>query len=162
MIRLLELSPSMGWSVYFLGATDQVLTHACQVAQYRYPGLYIAGFQHGYFSEAEETMVVENIRKSKADILLVAMPSPKKEAFLARYHRGLGIPFTMGVGGSLDVLAGQVRRAPIWMQHAGMEWLYRLLQEPRRLFWRYAKTNSLFALWLAKEWVLRRRLQRSP
>jgi N-acetylglucosaminyldiphosphoundecaprenol N-acetyl-beta-D-mannosaminyltransferase len=73
------------------------------------------------------------------------MPTPRKERFLAAHRDHLGVSFIMGVGGTLDVIAGQVRRAPLFMQSMGLEWLYRIYQEPRRMWWRYAKTNTLFA-----------------
>ncbi|HWJ20699.1 MAG TPA: WecB/TagA/CpsF family glycosyltransferase, partial [Geobacterales bacterium] len=93
----------------------------------------------------EEGEVVEQIIKSKADCLFIAMPTPRKERFLAAYRDHLGVPFIMGVGGSLDVIAGHVQRAPPNMQSMGLEWLYRVYQEPRRMWWRYVKTNTLFA-----------------
>src|SRR5262249_34590507 len=84
-------------------------------------------------------------RSSKADCLFIGMPTPRKERFLHQYRDMLGVPFIMGVGGGLDVLAGHVRRAPVVMQNAGLEWLYRIYQEPRRMWWRYASTNIIFA-----------------
>ena len=84
------------------------------------------------------------IRDSRADILFVAISSPRKEYFLGEYGPALGAPFVMGVGGAIDVVAGVTRRAPVAWQQLGLEWLFRLLQEPRRLFRRYAVTNARF------------------
>ena len=90
------------------------------------------------------------------------MPTPRKERFLAAYRDILGVPFVMGIGGSLDVVAGYVRRAPPVLQSLGLEWLYRVYQEPRRMWWRYARTNSVFALILIRGVLhhLRRKLIR--
>jgi N-acetylglucosaminyldiphosphoundecaprenol N-acetyl-beta-D-mannosaminyltransferase len=107
--------------------------------------LQLAGLRDGYFRPEDEDMVVEQIINSKADCLFIAMPTPRKERFLATHRDRLGVPFIMGIGGALDVIAGQVHRAPPIIQSMGLEWLYRVYQEPRRMWWRYAKTNTLFA-----------------
>ena len=95
------------------------------------------------------------IHDSRADVLFVAMTSPRKEYFLGEFGPGLGVPFVMGVGGSIDVIAGITRRAPVAWQRLGLEWLYRLLQEPRRMFKRYAVTNTRFALLVGRALVTR-------
>ncbi len=105
-------------------------------------------------------MVCE-IRSSRADCLFIGMPTPRKERFLASHCDALGVPFIMGVGGSFDILAGAVRRAPVRMQHLGLEWLYRVYQEPGRMWWRYAKTNTLFAGILAQA-IVRQSLGLAP
>jgi N-acetylglucosaminyldiphosphoundecaprenol N-acetyl-beta-D-mannosaminyltransferase len=115
-----------------------------------YPTICLAGLRDGYFKPEEELEVVSQIRDSGADCLFIGMPTPRKERFLASHRDILNIPFIMGVGGSFDVLAGEVRRAPVRMQALGLEWLYRVYQEPRRMWWRYAKTNTLFAAILAE------------
>ena len=89
--------------------------------------------------------------KAKADLLFVAISSPKKEEFLGRYQSEMKVPFAMGVGGSFDVAVGRVRRAPLWMQSAGLEWFYRFLQEPRRMFKRYFIEDMAFFALLIKE-----------
>lgn len=150
MDRVLALCAAKGYRPYFLGATPAVLDGALAAARTRYPCLAIAGARNGYFGPDDEQTVVEAIRASHADCLFIGMPTPIKERFLNRYRDGLGIPFIMGVGGSLDVLAGHVRRAPRWAQAIGCEWLWRMLQEPRRLGPRYVKTNAAFAGILAK------------
>jgi N-acetylglucosaminyldiphosphoundecaprenol N-acetyl-beta-D-mannosaminyltransferase len=134
-----------GFRPFLLGATPAVLHQAAAAIGAHFPSLQIAGLRDGYFRSDQETEIVEQIVHSKADCLFIAMPTPRKERFLSAYRDRLGVPFVMGVGGSLDVIAGYVRRAPPMMQSIGLEWLYRVYQEPRRMWWRYAKTNTLFA-----------------
>jgi len=147
MMALLELCAKEGFRPYFLGATPKVLEDAVCNATRRWPALQIAGMHHGYFKIDEESAVVEEIVRAKPHCLFIAMPTPRKERFLAQHHAKLQVPYIMGVGGSLDILAGKTSRAPYWMQAAGLEWFYRILQEPRRMWWRYASTNGVFA-WL--------------
>jgi N-acetylglucosaminyldiphosphoundecaprenol N-acetyl-beta-D-mannosaminyltransferase len=156
MERLLEVCSQLDFRPYFLGATQEVLERATLNALDRWPGLTFAGLRNGYFSQDEEAEIVEEIRAAKPDCLFIAMPTPRKERFLRKYRETLNIPFIMGVGGSLDVLAGHVNRAPLKMQRAGLEWLYRVYQEPRRMWWRYANTNVVYAGLLAREWLTRR------
>ncbi|MBX3518628.1 MAG: WecB/TagA/CpsF family glycosyltransferase [Xanthobacteraceae bacterium] len=156
MERLLEICSQLEFRPYFLGATQDVLERATLVALDRWPGLIFAGSRNGYFSKDEEEQVVEDIRSAKPDCLFIAMPTPRKERFLRKYRDELNVPFIMGVGGSLDVLAGHVSRAPLRMQRAGLEWLYRVYQEPRRMWWRYANTNAVYAGLLARAWLARR------
>jgi N-acetylglucosaminyldiphosphoundecaprenol N-acetyl-beta-D-mannosaminyltransferase len=146
MMALLDHCARKGRKPYVLGAKQDVLDRALAVAAQRYTNLQFAGSRNGYFGPADEDEIVEAIRASGADCLFVAMPTPRKERFLARNADRLGVPFIMGVGGSVDVLAGHVSRAPQWMQDMGLEWLHRLLQEPRKMAWRYISTNSAFAL----------------
>lgn len=157
MMTLLERCAKTGFRPYFLGATPEVVAKAAQVAQERFPGLRFAGMRDGFFSDAEEPGVVAAIRESRADCLFVGMPTPRKERFLARHRDELGVPFVMGVGGSFDVLAGEVSRAPEWMQRLGLEWSYRLYQEPGRMWKRYASTNLIYA-WMLCGVVARRML----
>ena len=99
--------------------------------------------------------IVTEINESKADCLFIGMPTPQKERFLSANRVELSTPFVMGVGGSFDVMAGNVSRAPLLFQRRGLEWLFRVLQEPRRLFWRYAETNSWFLFLLTRELLVR-------
>ena len=99
----------------------------------------------------EEEKVARQIAESNASILFVAMTSPNKEIFLNKYKSLISVPFIMGVGGSFDVVSGFVKRAPLWMQNNGLEWLYRLLQEPRRMWRRYLVGNSEFIYLILKE-----------
>jgi N-acetylglucosaminyldiphosphoundecaprenol N-acetyl-beta-D-mannosaminyltransferase len=115
-----------------------------------YPGLAFAGSRNGYFKAEDWPEVVRQIALSGADCLFVAMPSPHKERFLNAHAAELGVPFVMGVGGSVDVMAGVVTRAPLWMQEIGLEWFHRLLQEPRKMLGRYIRTNAAYAVMLVR------------
>jgi N-acetylglucosaminyldiphosphoundecaprenol N-acetyl-beta-D-mannosaminyltransferase len=145
MEALLALCAGKGFRPFFLGARREVVECAVTRARARWPGLEFAGFRDGYFTPQDEPAIVAEIRRSRADCLFIGMPTPNKERFLHRYRHELNIPFIMGVGGGLDVLAGHVERAPAAMQRAGLEWLYRIYQEPRRMWRRYATTNAVFA-----------------
>ena len=147
---LLGLCATRGYLPFFFGAQREVLAGAVAAAQARHRGLLFAGWRNGYFNEEEEAGVVEEIAASQADCLFIGMPTPRKERFLARHGAALGVPFIMGVGGSFDVLAGHVRRAPAPIQAIGLEWLFRLTQEPRRLGPRYLKSNAAFAAILTR------------
>ena len=140
---LVELAEREGFPVYFLGAADGVVKETVNTLQEQYPSLVVAGSQHGYFSDDEQ--VAHAIKNSGARLLFVAMTSPKKEMFINRWKDQLGVDFVMGVGGTFDIVAGKTSRAPLWMQKYGFEWLYRLLQEPRRMWKRYLLTNLRFA-----------------
>ncbi len=151
MVRLLERGSARGWRVFLLGATPSVLERVVAQVRSAYPGVVIAGSHHGYFEACDEPGLAEQIRTSRADVLFAAMSSPKKECFLARWAPVLEVPVLHGVGGAFDVLAGKVRRAPPAWQRLGLEWLYRVLQEPGRLWRRYLVTNTLFAGMLLAE-----------
>lgn len=155
MFMLLEKCAALRLRPFVLGAKPEVLEHAAAVARMRWRDLEFAGLQHGYFSGEEEQAVADRIRASRADCLFVAMPTPRKERFLQQHGGTLGVPFIMGVGGSVDVLAGTVSRAPRWMQRFALEWLHRLLQEPRKMLWRYASTNAAFAAIIVRAWFAR-------
>jgi N-acetylglucosaminyldiphosphoundecaprenol N-acetyl-beta-D-mannosaminyltransferase len=145
MERILALCAEEGFRPYFLGARPEVLALAEENIKQRHPKLRLAGGRHGYFCRAEELQVVEDIRIAKPDCLFVGMPTPRKERFMAAHCASLEVPFVMGVGGGIDVLAGHVQRAPEVWQNSGFEWLYRILQEPRRMWWRYLSTNVVYA-----------------
>lgn len=147
---LLDMSSGEGYPVFLLGATGDVVDKTAKELEARHPGLLIAGYHHGYFWDDEPGMVQE-IRSSGARLLFVAVTSPKKENFINRWRDQLGVDFVMGVGGTFDVVAGKVSRAPAWMQRNGLEWLHRTLQEPRRLWKRYLITNTVFVGILVKE-----------
>jgi N-acetylglucosaminyldiphosphoundecaprenol N-acetyl-beta-D-mannosaminyltransferase len=144
MLELLALAERRGYRVYFLGARAVVLERAITRLRQRYPRLVIAGWRDGYFSLVEERSVAGAIRATRPDLLFVAMSTPRKEYFLGRWGRAIDVPFSMGVGGALDVVAGVTRRAPRVLQRLGLEWAFRLAQEPRRLFRRYLVTNLAF------------------
>lgn len=155
MFRLLERAAEKGHRVFCLGATQAVLDAAVANFRAAYPALIVAGTQHGYFSVEDEPRVARAIADSRADIVFIAMTSPRKEQFLAQWSRGLDVPVWHGVGGSFDVAAGKVERAPMLWQRLGLEWLYRVKQEPRRLWKRYLVTNTIFLRMLIREWLRR-------
>ena len=156
MAALLELAEARGYRVFLLGAREPVSAKAEDAIRRRHPQLRIVGRHHGYFSAEEEAGVVAAIADARPQILFVALETPAKELFLARHRDRLELPFVMGVGGALDVLAGVRRRAPRWLQRAGLEWLYRLAQDPRRLARRYVVGNAQFT-WLVLRALLRQR-----
>lgn len=157
MDRVLRLCHERGYRPYILGAKRDVLERAVANIEARYPGIELAGYRDGYFSREEEDAVVAAIAASRADCLFVAMSSPAKERITEQYKEELGVSFLMGVGGSVDVMAGTTRRAPGWMQKAGLEWLYRVIQEPGRMWKRYLITNSKFLSLVIKEAIWHRK-----
>lgn len=152
---LMKRSAEKGWRVYLLGAREEVVLGVKQIYMRKYPGLTVAGYRNGYWKPEEEAEVAEQIKAAEADLLFVAISSPMKEHFLGRYQAEMKIPFAMGVGGTFDVAVGKVKRAPVWMQGAGLEWFYRFLQEPRRMFKRYFVDDMFFFWLLLKEYVRR-------
>lgn len=149
--QLLVLADSEDRSVYLLGATPDVLERLRYELHVRFPRLRIVGARDGYFKDSEAAGLAAEIKAAAPDMLFVGMSSPKKELFLARFGSMLDVPVLHGVGGSFDVLAGITKRAPGKWQRAGMEWAYRVLQEPGRLWWRYFSTNSAFVFLTARE-----------
>ncbi|SDJ66663.1 WecB/TagA/CpsF family glycosyltransferase [Microbulbifer yueqingensis] len=150
--ELLAMAARSGLPVYLLGAREEVVSKVAEKVGCDNPDLIVAGYHHGYFWD-DERAVVDKIRASGAKLLFVAITSPKKENFINKWRDELGANFVMGVGGTFDVVAGKVKRAPKWMQGAGLEWLYRVLQEPRRMWKRYLVTNAQFAWLLLREKV---------
>lgn len=156
MAELLRRASTDHLSVYFLGAREDVLNRLLAVCRQRYPVMRVAGARNGYFDPTDSPAIVEAIRASGADMLFVGMPSPFKEVWCHQHAEALGVPVIMGVGGSFDVISGAIERAPKWMQGAGLEWFWRLLMEPRRMWKRYLVTNTLFLAQVARETARRR------
>jgi N-acetylglucosaminyldiphosphoundecaprenol N-acetyl-beta-D-mannosaminyltransferase len=157
MHELLARAEQRGYRVFILGAKPDVLARACESIMADHPRLQLVGARDGYFGEDEDAEVAEQVRAARPDILFVAISSPKKEFWLGRYGRHIDVPFVMGVGGSIDVVAGVARRAPRPLQVLGLEWAYRLAQEPGRLWRRYLTTNGSFALLVFSALVARLR-----
>jgi N-acetylglucosaminyldiphosphoundecaprenol N-acetyl-beta-D-mannosaminyltransferase len=151
MMGMLERGQKKGYRVYLLGATEEVNQTVANRIKADYPGVIVAGRRNGYFTADDEEAIANDIAQTSPDILLVAITSPKKEQFLARWSDRIKVPICHGVGGSFDVYAGKVKRAPLSWQRCGMEWLYRLLQEPGRMWKRYLVTNSLFCWLIIRE-----------
>lgn len=142
------------YKVFLLGARDDIVNLAAGRLASSYPGVRVCGVQHGYFREDEEIRIVDSIRNARPHILLVALGVPKQEKWIAKYLGQMNVPVCMGVGGSFDVLSGRVKRAPVFFQRTGLEWLFRVFQEP----WRFSRLSCIphFFLLLAGE-ILRRR-----
>lgn len=148
---LCERAAAEGVPLFLLGARPGVAEAAARAMTGRFPGLLVAGVRDGYFPPGEEDAVLEEINRSGARVLLVAMGAPRQEVWLhERLHR-LSPPVRMGVGGLFDFYSGRIRRAPQWMRDVGLEWVYRLLQEPGRMWRRYVVGNPLFLFRVAGE-----------
>ncbi len=156
MMGMIRRGNERGYKLFCLGATDEVLDKVSARLAADFPNVRQVGRQNGYFSDDDEAKIADRIAAAKPDILFVAMTSPKKEKFLASWSDRIGVPVCHGVGGSFDVFAGKVLRAPERWQRFGLEWLYRLKQEPRRLLRRYMVTNTLFCAMVLSELLKRR------
>lgn len=156
MTNLVKLASEKDYKIFFLGAQEKVLLELINIYISKYSKDIIAGFRNGYFKKEEEKDIAKQIASSGANILFVAISSPSKENFLYTHRELLSeVNFIMGVGGSFDVIAGKVKRAPLWLQTIGMEWLYRLYQEPKRMWRRYLIGNSKFILLVLREKFLK-------
>lgn len=158
---LLGVAAEKGYRVFFLGATSESVAHAVENQKRIHPNLIIAGFYSPPFNkllEMDHEEIQRRILEAKPDLLFVSLGCPKQEKWIAMHYRSLGVPVCAGVGATIDFLAGTVKRAPVWMHHLGIEWIYRLLQEPRRLFKRYARDLWVFG-WkiILQLWHLRLR-----
>ncbi len=131
--RLAEVSAVKGISLYLLGSAPGVAEEAAVRMRERCRGCRIVGTRHGYFGPSDEGALIEDIRAAAPDVLCVALGIPKQERWIAAHREALGVPVMIGVGGTLDVLSGRVRRAPLWMQRRGLEWVYRLMSNPRKI-----------------------------
>jgi len=151
MEELVKLSAKKGYKIYFLGAKEEIVKKVVETYSSNYGKEIIGGYRNGYFKKEDEMAIAKDIAASKSDILFVAITSPKKEIFLNTYKEYIDAPFIMGVGGSFDVIAGFVKRAPVWMQKAGLEWFYRVIQEPKRMWKRYLVGNTEFIILILKE-----------
>lgn len=155
--RLVDHAAGRGLSVYFLGARDASVRGVAKHFTARFPDLRVAGYRNGYFDESLSPEIAEEIKRSGADLLFVAMGSPRQEGWISLYLESTGARFALGVGGSFDHLSGLQRRAPAWMQRAGLEWLHRFVREPRRLWRRYLIGNTIFIWLVAKQMLSRNR-----
>jgi N-acetylglucosaminyldiphosphoundecaprenol N-acetyl-beta-D-mannosaminyltransferase len=155
---LAQVAAARGYTMYLLGAAPGVALRASQVLCARYPGLQIVGVDAPPYGSVLEmdASIVEKIHAAQPDILLVAFGNPKQEKWIGMHARDLPVPVMIGVGGTLDFIAGVTRRAPAWMQRSGLEWIYRLLQEPRRLWKRYFVDLFGFGTFFVRQWWLMR------
>ncbi len=155
MDKLVQLANEKDYMIYFLGAKEEVVEKVVSHYKQKFGDKIIAGYRNGYFSNA--SVVMNEINSSGAKILFVGISSPKKELFLFENRDQLAPNLLMGVGGSFDVISGAIKRAPFWMQNNGLEWLYRVIQEPRRMWRRYLIGNIKFIIILLKEFINIRR-----
>lgn len=155
--RILALSAERGWSTFFLGASSGVAEKAARRLRTRIPNLKVVGARDGYFLPGQDQKVADEIRASKAEVLMVAMGNPLQELWLDEHLLRTGARLGVGVGAFFDFAAGVVPRAPHWMNRAGVEWLYRLGREPRRLWKRYLLGNPAFLAHMAVERLSSRR-----
>ena len=132
MHELLGEGDKRGWSVYLLGTSQDILDAAAAKLAAQFPGVRFVGTRNGYFKDEEDAEVVAEIRRAAPDMLFVARSVANQEPWLAKYGEELGVPVMMGVGGSFDVVSGKLKRAPALFRKLGLEWFYRLLQEPTR------------------------------
>jgi N-acetylglucosaminyldiphosphoundecaprenol N-acetyl-beta-D-mannosaminyltransferase len=159
MEKLVELAHQKKYKLFFFGAKEEVVTKLVTKYSLQYSPNIIAGYRNGYFKKEEERRIAEQIAQSNPNILFVAITSPVKENFLYQNKDLLNnVNMIMGVGGSFDVIAGYVKRAPGWMQKIGLEWLFRVYQEPRRMFKRYLVGNLKFLRLVAKYYFKRNRV----
>ena len=143
-LRLVSLAAERGYKIFLFGAREEVVTEVKRILEEQYPTLQIVGYRNGYFTPEDEPEMVEIMRRSGADMMFVAFSSPKKEYWIHQYLSRLQIPFVMGVGGSFDIVAGVTKRAPEWYQKHSLEWFYRFMQEPGRMWKRYLVGNARF------------------
>ncbi len=156
MQNLVALAYKKKYKIFFFGAKEEIVKKVVDVYSKEYNPSIIAGYRNGYFTKEEEKNIAIDIANSGANLLFVAISSPTKENFLYDYKKQLkNINFVMGVGGSFDVVAGKVKRAPKWMQEVGLEWFYRFLQEPKRMWKRYLIGNSKFVFLVLKEKIFK-------
>lgn len=144
MQSLVALSEKKGYSVYLLGAKQSVVEKTAEVLKNRHPKLNLVGIHNGYFKEPEWPSISEELKSLKPDFVFVGITSPMKEYLIEFLQEDGNDSVFMGVGGSFDVISGNIPRAPMWMQKANLEWLFRVIQEPRRLFKRYFVGNWTF------------------
>jgi exopolysaccharide biosynthesis WecB/TagA/CpsF family protein len=147
---VLQRAAARGWPVFLLGGQSGVAARAARRLSERIAGLRVVGTEHGFFTDGETDAVVDRVRASGASVLMVALGQPRQEQWLVRHLDRTGARVGLGVGGFLDFSAGAVRRAPAWMNRAGLEWTYRLTQEPRRLAHRYLIGNPVFLARVAR------------
>lgn len=154
MQRLCAIAPEKGYRLFIYGAKEAVNSRAVEILREQHPGIRIVGRANGYVKDEEMGGLVERINASQADILFVALGSPRQEEWMARHLSGLNVKVCQGIGGTLDTIVGNVRRAPLFWQRLGLEWFYRLLSDPKR--WRRQMVLPLFALEVMKQGIVQK------
>ncbi|MDQ0888619.1 N-acetylglucosaminyldiphosphoundecaprenol N-acetyl-beta-D-mannosaminyltransferase [Paenibacillus sp. V4I9] len=144
LFNLLEIGNRKNWSFYLLGANEMTSKKATEVISKRYPNVSVLGRQHGFFDHKDEAQIVDEIATLNPDVLVVALGAPKAEFWIHKFKKKLNVRVAIGVGGSLDIIAGTVKRAPVIWQKLNVEWLYRLINQPSR--WRRQLILPRFAM----------------
>lgn len=150
MLNFLKIAQQKKYKLFLLGAKEDVVNKAVAILNEQYPGINIVGWHNGYFDFENDDDIINNIKEKKPDVLFVAMSSPLKENFIGKNLEALNVPVCIGVGGTFDIIVGKCRLAPAWISRIGMEWFYRFIQEPKRLWKRYLITNTKFIRLLLK------------
>lgn len=151
MFNFLKIANEKRYKIYLLGAKEEIVTKVIENITVQYPGINIVGYHNGYFDFNNNFAIINEIKNRRPDVLFVAMSSPLKELFVSKNLEQMHVPVSIGVGGSFDIIAGKCKLAPQWISKTGFEWLYRLIQEPRRMWKRYLVTNTKFLIMLLKE-----------
>lgn len=162
---LLKEAASKGYRIYFLGAEPDVCATAVARLREQYPNIQIVGHHSPPFKpllEMDHDDIIHRIQEAKPDLLFVGFGCPKQEKWINMHYQRLGVPVCIGVGGTIDFLAGHRRRAPVWMRKAGVEWIYRMAQEPRRLFKRYCHDLWYFGMAIVRQWWRLRSRPQAP
>jgi N-acetylglucosaminyldiphosphoundecaprenol N-acetyl-beta-D-mannosaminyltransferase len=154
--RICERISGKDTKLFLLGARPEVVEGVVRWISDHYPKVKVCGYQHGYFQPNEESSIIERIKDSHSDLLLVAFGVPKQDMWINQHLQETGVKVAMGVGGLFDFYSGRIPRSPLWMREIGMEWLYRLIQEPGRMWKRYLIGNGLFLWRVLKERFSRR------
>lgn len=163
--QLLERAEQKGWKVFFLGSTEQNVAIAAQKTRAKHPKLQLVGAYSPPFKpllEMDPADILRRLHQTKPDILLVAFGCPKQEKWITMHLAAAGVPFSVGVGATIDFLAGTFKRAPVWMQKTGTEWVFRMLQEPKRLVGRYGKDLRVFGVAILRQWWQMRGQRKPP
>ncbi len=149
--ELMKRAPQKDRRIFFFGSAPGVADKAKLKAEELYPGINIVGTRNGFFTDKDIPDILEEIKKAKPDLLLVALGVPKQEKFLDKYYKELGVPVSIGVGGTFDVMAGVMKRAPLWMQKAKLEWLFRGMLQPKRAGRLLALPKFVLRIWAEKK-----------
>lgn len=150
--NLLATAAKKGYRIYMFGAAPGIAQKAKETAEVRHHGIKIIGVRDGYFSSQEEANIIQHIKDAQPDILFLALGVPKQEKWLAKHLNEMNVPVAIGVGGTFDVMSGTTKRAPLWMQRANLEWMYRLLSQPQRAIRMLALPRFVLKVLTAKKY----------
>jgi N-acetylglucosaminyldiphosphoundecaprenol N-acetyl-beta-D-mannosaminyltransferase len=153
----MDMAQKNSYKLFMFGAEESNLKAAVKNVRKIFPKLLVAGYRNGFFNSEDEARIVEMINSAHSDILFMGMPSPRKEFFVEKYKDQLNVKYILGVGGFFDILSGSINRAPIWMQNMGLEWFYRLIKEPKRMWRRYLIGNTTFIKLVLLEKIRRKK-----